>query len=146
MNYNSQAEVKGLSRYLVNAGLLDVDAAIDAEKQAKTEGIPLVSYVVQHGLASPRTIATLAHQEFGIPLFDLNAISKESLAINAVDSALSTKHNVLPLIKRGNRLFLAASDPTNQEAIKEIQFNTGLAIEIILVEEDKLAVALDEAS
>ena len=146
MNDNLNQDIKGFSRYMVNAGLLDSDTAIKAMQKAKEEGIHLISYVVQNNIASPNKIATLAHQEFGMPLFDLDAISKDSLAIREVDPSLIKKHNVLPLIKRGNRLFLAASDPTNQEAIKEIQFNTGMAIEIILVEEDKLAVALEEAS
>ncbi len=146
MNNNVQDDLKGFSRYLVNAGLLGYENAIDATKEAKKKGIPLISHVIHSGLASSRQIANLASQEFGLPLLDLEAISKDMLPIKEVESSLIEKHHVLPLVKRGNRLFLAASDPTNQEAIKEIQFNTGLAIEIILVEEEKLASALAEAS
>ncbi|WP_456376963.1 type IV-A pilus assembly ATPase PilB [Thiolapillus sp.] len=146
MNDAPDKNLKGFSRYLVNAGLLDMENAVSATKQASKEGMPLVSHVVSSGLASPRQIAILASQEFGLPLLDLEAISKDTLPLQEVNSDLVTKHHVLPLAKRGNRLFLAASDPTNQEAIKEIQFNTGLAIEIILVEEDKLAAALEDAS
>ncbi|HDK37402.1 MAG TPA: type IV-A pilus assembly ATPase PilB [Thiolapillus brandeum] len=144
MNDDQNKNLNGFSHYLVNAGLLELKAAISAQQQAQKEGIPLISYVVRNRLVAPKTIAVLAHQEFGMPLFDLDAMNKSSLALKEVESRLITKHSVLPLVKRGNRLFLAASDPTNQEAIKEIQFNTGLAIEIILVEEDKLAAALDE--
>ena len=146
MNDELQQNLKGFSRYLVNAGLMKAPEAIDATKNAREEGLPLISYVVNQGLVSSKKIALLAHQEFGLPLFDLDAINKDSLALDQVETELFTKHHVLPLVKRGNRLFLAASDPTNQEAIKEIQFSTGLAIEIILVEEEKLAQALEDAS
>ena len=146
MNDELQQNLKGFTRYLVNAGLMEVQEAIDAAKNASQEGLPLISYVVNKGLVSSKKIALLAHQEFGLPLFDLDAINKDSLALDQVETELYTKHHVLPLVKRGNRLFLAASDPTNQEAIKEIQFSTGLAIEIILVEEEKLAQALEDAS
>ncbi len=146
MNDELQQNLKGFTRYLVNAGLMEVQEAIDAAKNASQEGLPLISYVVNKGLVSSKKIALLAHQEFGLPLFDLDAINKDSLALDQVEAELYTKHHVLPLVKRGNRLFLAASDPTNQEAIKEIQFSTGLAIEIILVEEEKLAQALEDAS
>ena len=146
MNEDSNKNLKGFSRYLVNAGLLELDVALEAEQKAKEEGVPLITHVVRSGLVPSRKIAVLAHQEFGLPLFDLDAISKDSLALKEVEVQLFTKHHVLPLVRRGNRLFLAASDPTNQEAIKEIQFSTGLAIEIILVEEEKLQTALDEAS
>ncbi len=146
MANDSNQNLKGFSRYLVNAGLMNMQEALDAMKSASEGGVPLISYVVDNGLVSSQKIALLAHQEFGLPLFDLDAINKDSLALNEVETELFTKHHVLPLVKRGNRLFLAASDPTNQEAIKEIQFSTGLAIEIILVEEEKLARALEEAS
>lgn len=146
MTDDPQQLLKGFSRYLVNAELMDAQAAIEARENAKQEGIPLISYVVRNGLVPSKKIAVLAHQEFGLPLFDLDAINKDSLALNEVEAELFTKHHVLPLVKRGNRLFLAASDPTNQEAIKEIQFSTGYAVEIILVEEEKLAQALEEAS
>jgi len=146
MNENLTKDFKGFARYLVNAGLLDVESTMKATDEAENDNIPLISYVVQKGIVSSKKIAMLAHQEFGLPLFDLDAINKESLALDQVEADLFTKHHVLPLVKRGNRLFLAASDPTNQEAIKEIQFSTGLAVEIVLVEEEKLARALEDAS
>jgi len=146
MNENLTKDLKGFARYLVNAGLLDVESTMKATDEAENDNIPLISYVVQKGIVSSKKIAVLAHQEFGLPLFDLDAINKESLALDQVEADLFTKHHVLPLVKRGNRLFLAASDPTNQEAIKEIQFSTGLAVEIVLVEEEKLARALEEVS
>jgi type IV pilus assembly protein PilB len=146
MNENLTKDLKGFARYLVNAGLLDVESTMKATDEAENDNIPLISYVVQKGIVSSKKIAVLAHQEFGLPLFDLDAINKESLALDQVEADLFTKHHVLPLVRRGNRLFLAASDPTNQEAIKEIQFSTGLAVEIVLVEEEKLARALEDAS
>ncbi|WP_456449293.1 type IV-A pilus assembly ATPase PilB [Thiolapillus sp.] len=146
MTNDKNTSLKGFSRYLVNAGLLDLETALEAEKNAKEENVPLITHVVQTGQVSSKKIAVLAHQEFGLPLFDLDAISKENLALKEVEADLFNKHHVLPLIRRGNRLFLAVSDPTNQEATKEIQFSTGLAIETILVEEEKLAVMLEEAS
>ncbi|BAO43521.1 type IV-A pilus assembly ATPase PilB [Thiolapillus brandeum] len=146
MNEDSNKNLKGFSRYLVNAGLLELESALEAEKKAKDDDVPLITHVVRTGLVPSRKIALLAHQEFGLPLLDLDALSKDSLAVNEVEPQLFNKHHVLPLVRRGNRLFLAASDPTNQEAIKEIQFSTGLAIEIILVEEEKLASALEDAS
>jgi type IV pilus assembly protein PilB len=146
MNADAQDNLKGFSRYLVSAGLLDTDNAVEATDAAKKENIPLISHVVGNGLVSSKKIAVLASQEFGLPYFDLSSISNDSLPMSEVEGGLIAKHHVLPLLKRGNRLFLAASDPTNQEAIKEIQFNTGLAIELILVEEDKLAILLEEAT
>ncbi len=143
---NQQTDIKGITRYLVNAGLIDMNIAIEAEENANKQGIPLVSYIVNNDHLSARKIATLVHQEFGLPLLDLVALSPESFPLNIVDQELIEKHHLLPIFKRGNRLFLATSDPTNQEGLKEFQFHTGLSIETVLVEEDKLVAALEECS
>ncbi len=143
---NAGVNLKGFARYLVNTKLLDLETTIEAQEEASKQGLPLVSHVVQHGMLAPRKIAELAHQEFGLPLLDITALNKELFPLNQVDSSLIDKHHLLPIFKRGNRLFLAASDPTNQEGIKEFQFHTGLAIELILVEEDKLTQTLEEVS
>jgi len=140
------ANLKGFARYLVNTKLLDMESTIEAEKNARKQGMPLVSYVVQKGILPPRKIAILAHQEFGLPLLDVESLNRESFPLDQVDAQLIEKHHLLPIFKRGNRLFLAASDPTNQEGVKEFQFHTGLAIELILVEEDKLSQTLEEVS
>ncbi len=141
-----QVELKGLSRYLVNAGLLTEQAAKDAIEKAEKERQHLISYLVNKGMLSPKKIADLAHQEFGLPLLDLSAFDPDAFPLSVVEGDLLERYHALPLYKRGNRLFLAVSDPTNQEAIKQIQFNTGMPIETVLVEENKLAVALEEAS
>src|SRR3569833_2022365 len=55
------------------------------------------------------------------------------------------KHRVLPVFRRGKRLFLAVADPTNLHAIDEIKFQTGLSVEAVEVEDDKLQKAVDKA-
>src|SRR5690606_6808339 len=76
--------------------------------------------------------------------FDLSALDKESQPKELVSEKLARQHRVLPLFKRGNKLFLGASDPTNQQAVTDVQFSTGLNAEIILVEDDKLGDAIEK--
>lgn len=57
---------------------------------------------------------------------------------------LIRQHNALPLFKRGNRLFVAVSDPTNLAGLDEIKFQANLTTEAILVEEDKLAKVIEK--
>ncbi len=109
--------------------------AISAAKEGNTN---LVSHLVSAGLADAREIAIAASQEFGVPLLDLEAIQPDMETVKLVSDKLLAKHRVLPLIKRGKRLFVAVSDPTNLHALDEIKFQTGLSIEAVVVEEDKL--------
>ena len=143
INADLKNDLHGFSRYLVHSGLLDEEATRNAQEQADKEGVPLVSYIVQQTILPARKIALMAHQEFGLPLLDLDALEISPEASKMVDDNLVQRNHALPVFKRGNKLFLAISDPTNQQAIKEIKFNTGLTIEAVLVEDDKLRKALD---
>jgi type IV pilus assembly protein PilB len=130
--------LQGLPLRLIQDGLIDETAMAQAMAAAKEANTNLVSYLVSSGLADPRDIAIAASQEFGVPLLDLDAIQPDLDVIKLVSDKLLTKHRVLPLVRRGKRLFVAVSDPTNLHALDEIKFQTGLSVEAIVVEEDKL--------
>ncbi|WP_172143914.1 type IV-A pilus assembly ATPase PilB [Pseudomonas tumuqii] len=141
---NDSPNLTGLARQLVNADLLDERAAAQAQAQALRNKIPLVSYLVQNKLASSRAVAEIASEQFGVPLCDLKAIDKDSQPHDLVSEKLCRQHRVLPLYRRGNKLFVALSDPTNHQAVTDIQFSTGLSTEALLVEDDKLGEAIDK--
>ena len=134
----SQTNLAGLPRRLVQDGIIAEDKLQGATEAARKEKLPLVAYLVNQELADPRAIAVAASHEFGVPLLDLDAIELELEVIRAVDQTLINKHRVLPLVKRGQRLFLGIADPTNLQAIDDIKFQTSLRIDPVVVEQDKL--------
>ncbi len=136
--------LSGLARRLVNDGLINENAARDAVRTAQQSKISLAKYLVDNKLAKSRDVAVAAAEEFGDPLLDLTALDITSLPKDLVNEALITKHQVLPLMKRGSRLFIAIADPANLQALDEIRFNTGLNTEAIVVEADKLAQTLEK--
>jgi len=136
--------LSGLAKQMVLAGLLDDRTAQQAHQQAVRNKLSLVTYVVQNKLASGRAVAELAADQFGVAYMDLNALDKESQLKDVVSEKLARQHRVLPLVKRGHKLFVAVSDPTNHQAVTDIQFSTGLTTEAILVEDDKLGNAIDK--
>ena len=136
--------LSGLAKQMVLTGLLDDKTAQQAQQQATRNKLSLVTYIVQNKLASGRAVAELAADQFGVAYMDLNALDKESQLKGVVSEKLARQHRVLPLIKRGHKLFVAVSDPTNHQAVTDIQFSTGLTTEAILVEDDKLGLALDK--
>ena len=136
--------LSGLARRLVLDGLIEEASAKDAVRTAQQQKLPLVRFLVDNKLARARDIAVCAAEEFGDPLLDLAAIDLTGLPRDIVGEALITKHQVLPLMKRGSRLFIAVADPTNLQALDDIRFNTGLNTEAIVVEADKLAQALEK--
>ncbi|MCW9060059.1 MAG: type IV-A pilus assembly ATPase PilB [Gammaproteobacteria bacterium] len=142
---NPMTQLSGLARRLVADGLLDEDAAQGAAQASLKSRMPFVQYLVDHKLAKAGDIAWSACQEFGAPLFDLSVMDLESAPSKLVDEKLIRQHQALPLFRRGNRLFVAVSDPTNLQALDEIKFHTGIATEAVLVEHDQLHKAIDRA-
>ena len=136
--------LNGLARSLAHAGLIDAEKAQQAMEVAKNEKSSFITIAIAKGYADPLKVAIFASTEFGLPLLDLAAFDTELLAKDIVSSDLVEKHRVLPLLKRGNRLFIAQSDPSNITAIDEIKFNTGMNVEPVLVEENKLAILVEK--
>ena len=134
----TQTTLAGLPRRLVQDGLISEDKLVEATEAARKAKLPLVAYIVNEELADARAVAVAASHEFGVPLLDLDAIDVDIDVIRAVDQKLLNKHRVLPLVKRGQRLFLGISDPTNLAAIDDIKFQTSLRIDPVVVEQDKL--------
>jgi type IV pilus assembly protein PilB len=138
----STIPLSGLARRLVRDGILTEAVAHEAFQAASREKLPFVRYVVNNNLAEPRRIAEAASDEFGTPLLDLKAFNIASIPKDIINPDLVSKHHSLPLFKRGNRLFVAVSDPTNLRALDEIKFNTGINTDAVLVEEDALTEAI----
>ncbi len=137
--------LSGLARKLVNEGLLSEEDALQATDEASKQKVPFVSYVVGKNKISARDLAMAASQEFGVPVFDLDAMELDSDVTKMVDEKLVRAHHALPLFKRGNRMFVAVSDPTNLVALDEIRFHVSAHTEAVLVEENKLNTMIDKA-
>lgn len=141
---NDNISLSGLARQMVLVGLIDEKKAQQAQLEAQRNNLSLVTHLVQSKLVKSRPLAELAAEQFGITLFDLKALDKEGQPRDLVSEKLIRQHRALPLRRRGNKLYVAISDPTNHQAIRDIQFSTGLTVEAILVEDDKLGEAIEK--
>jgi type IV pilus assembly protein PilB len=143
MNNSTTTLLNGLARRLVADNLLDAELASKSLAQSKKDKTPFVQHLVAHGILDARTLSRIASEEFGSPVFDLDSLNRDSIPQKLVDDKLIRKHHTLPIAKRGNRLFVAVTDPTDLHALDEIKFNTGINTEAVLVEADKLKIAID---
>ncbi len=141
----NKIHLSGLARKLVLDGFLDEAAAADHFQKALAKKQAFVPYLVENKLVASRDIALAASHEFGIPVIDLNAMEIDIETIKLVKNELIKKHHSLPIFKRGKRLYIAVSDPTNLQALDEIKFATQTNTEAILVEEDKLAKIIEKS-
>ena len=138
----SKARLGGLAGRLIMDGLITVDQAMESQKEATAARMPFVQHLVEAtGIDSAR-IAAAAASEFGVPFIDLRAFDNAQLPEDLVDIKLIQKHHALPLYRRGKRLFIALTDPTNLQALDEIKFHTGINTEAIIVDQKALSAAI----
>ena len=140
----NKIHLSGLARKLVADGLMEEETAQDAFQQAQKKKQHFVSYLVENNLAPANKIALAAAQEFGAALVDISNFELDPDITKLLKEDMIKKHHALPLFKRGNRLYVAVSDPTNLVALDEIKFAVGMATEAILVEDDKLTKTIDK--
>jgi len=133
-----QSPLSGLARALVQAGRLKEAEAESLLVQSIASKTSLIEQMVAANKTTFLDVARFAADKFGYPLLDLAAIDDGNIQKNAVDRKLIATHRVVPLHKRGNRLAIAIADPTNLRALDEIRFQTGLAVDPVIVEENKL--------
>jgi len=127
-----------LGRALVQHGRLQQADATAIHDEARKASQPFIQQLIQSRKLSAKEISKFAAETFGYPLLDLNAVDIEQLPTNLIDNKIVANHRVIALGKRGNRVFVAMSDPSNEQVLQEVKFATGLNMEPVVVEDDKL--------
>ena len=135
--------LSGVARVLVNAGKLNTRTAEDLAKQSKEKRISFIAAVIAAGAVSSMDLAHALSSAFSLPLIDLGAVDVQRLPRSVIEPKLAAQYQVVVLGKRGNRLFVAGADPTDQEALERVKFATQLTPEWVIVEHDKLMKLLD---
>ncbi|KMN81768.1 general secretion pathway protein GspE [Chromobacterium sp. LK11] len=142
----ASAGISGLGRALVQNNMLlqqDADAIL---RQSQASHISFVEQLIQSKKMTAQDVAMFASKTFGYPLLDMSAIDLDQLPKGVVDDELIASRRLLPLLKRGNKLYVGTSDPTQTSAYHAITFKTGMTVEVVVVEDDKLGKMLGKYS
>ncbi|MET0918942.1 MAG: type IV-A pilus assembly ATPase PilB [Burkholderiales bacterium] len=134
--------ISGLARALAQHGVMTEHDAEALQTQAQTASVTFVEQVLSGKRMTAQQLALFGSRAFGIPLFDLNSFDLDQLDKTYFDPKIAQTRRVLPLYKRGNRLYVATSDPANLQALEEVRFRTNLPVEAVVVEDDKLGQAI----
>ena len=141
-----QSSLSGLARALVQAGRLKEAEAEVLLTQAAASKTSFIEQVVNANKATAPDIARFASETFGFPLFDIASYDDAHMPQGAIDRKLIAQHRVIPLYKRGNRLAVAIADPTHLRALDEIRFQTGIAVDPVIVSESQLSPLVTKLS
>jgi type IV pilus assembly protein PilB len=141
---STQNPLSGLARAMIQKGLLPEREASFLQDRANESGVTFVEQVVSAKRFSETEVADFAAQTFGFPLVDLNGFNTDNLPAKLLDPRAAVSRRAVPLFQRGNRLFVAISDPTNRPAMDQIKFQTGLHVEPVVVEDGKLGKLINQ--
>ena len=134
--------ISGLARALAQHGVMSEAEAEALQTQSQSSGVAFVEQVLSGKRLSAQQLAVFASRAFGVPLLDLAGFDADQISKEYFDTRIAQTRRVLPLHKRGNRLYVATSDPANLQALDEVRFKTNLVVEPVVVEDDKLGVAI----
>ena len=134
--------ISGLARALAQHGVMSESEAEALQVQSQSQNVSFVEQVLSGKRLSAQQLAIFASRAFGVPLLDLNGFDADQINREYFDTRIAQTRRVLPLHKRGNRLYVATSDPANLQALDEVRFKTNLVVEPVVVEDDKLAQAI----
>lgn len=138
-----EQRLQGIGQLLVLEQLLEKDKTLKYQQLASADNVTLLQYLVNNSILSAVNIASAIARNFGVPLLDLDCIEFDSIPSTLVSEKLIRRHHMIPLFHRGNHLYLATDDPSQQASLKEIQFHTGLHAHPVVVETDKLAQLIE---
>ena len=133
----------GLARALMQAGRLTAPQADALQKKALTDKQPFIDTLLASGTIQARELAMFCSETFAYPLMDLAAFSIEALPSKIIDNKLMQAQRVIALAKRGNKMSVAISDPTNTQALDQIKFQTESSVEPVIVPHDALLALLN---
>ena len=137
-------QLHGFARRLVAEGLMEEQAALDASAEASKNGLTVLAWIIKNSDLDMEALTNAASVEYGVPIIDIRSVDLSTAPLGLVDETLIEKHRTFPLYLRGNSLFLAVSDPTDQEVIDEISFSSGFRVEPILVAPNHLEQAIEK--
>ncbi|HQN64176.1 MAG TPA: type IV-A pilus assembly ATPase PilB [Methylophilus sp.] len=137
-------KLSGLARMLMQEGLLSEDEANTLQSQANTMRVPFITQVIASKKVTAEKIAETSSKSFGFPYFNLDSLNLDYLPAKSIDIKLMQANRVLAMQSRNNVLFVAISDPTNLHALDSVQFQMGMTLSPVIVEDDKLGKLIDK--
>ena len=137
-------KLSGIARTLIQEKLLTEEEATAIQTKANAANTPFLTHLIASKKLSAAAVAASSAKAFGFPYFNLDAYNIDYLPSKKIDAQLMLSHRVLAIQARNNVLFVAISDPTNLHALDSVQFQMGMALSPVIVEDDKLGRLIDK--
>lgn len=138
------SKLSGIARMLVQESIITEDEANAIQNQANMQKTAFITQVIANRKVSAEKIAETSARAFGFPYLNLDTFNLDYLPAKSIDPKLMQSNRVLALQNRNNVLYVAISDPTNLHSLDSVQFQMGMTLSPVVVEDDKLGKWIDK--
>ena len=135
---------KSLGESLLEDGIITAEQLKQAQAEEKRSGSRLRTVLVKLGFVSEEDLVAFLSDQMGLPRIELESYLIDPKIIELVPEDLARKHELIPVLKIGNRLTCAMVDPGNIFALDAVRARTNLIIEPAVATEREIKKALDE--
>ncbi len=135
------AEKKQLGRILLRQKAITPD---QLESALSERGGRLASRLTEQGAISGTAALRALSEQHGIPGIDLEQVCVKLSDLELLPREIAQKHLILPVLSRGDRLFVAMANPKEKKVIDELEFVTGKKVYPYVALEGPLARMIEQ--
>lgn len=135
----------GLIRVLYKHQIIDAEKA-EKLRQELEQKRPVIPALLQSGTIDADKLASFLSSVFSIPYLNLELYNQSLVPMDLIDLNIMQQYICVPIFKRGNRMFLAVSDPTSIQHYQKIATDAGCVLNLVIVRDDQLRLLLENIS
>ncbi|EGV36795.1 type IV-A pilus assembly ATPase PilB [Neisseria weaveri] len=132
----------GLLRVLVQSQILD-ESKVAKYQNAAQNHKNVISMLFEDGITTPKTLSELLARVFSYPLLDLRHYPKINIVNDILTEEQMLQNRCVPIVKKGRKVYLAVSDPTQIQNFQKIAFSADVSIDLLIVRDDQLSALLE---
>lgn len=140
----SPEKLNRLGDMLVDAGMITVQQLSKALEYQKANGGVLGHIIEDLGLVKEDILVDFLAKQQGIRIIEPAKVVWPVGLIKKIPRSLIEKYTFLPMHKKDDILTIAISDPTDYEAIEEIQLLTDMRVEVVLAHRSALKKSIQD--
>jgi len=133
-----------LGEILVQGGWVtpaDLDRALALQKQ---QGGRLGKILTGLDLVAEGTLLEALSGQLGVPVMDLTRAGQDPEAVSVLSYGVAKRFRALPLEKRGRVLHVAMVEPQDTDAVKALEFASGMRVRAGLCSSREIDIALEQ--
>jgi len=133
-----------LGQLLLKAKLITEEQLNEALRMQRLEGKRLGSVLLKLGHITEESLITFLSRQYNAPAINLSDYKIDTSLLKLIPYETAKKYQLIPISKDGAGLRIAIADPSNNLAIDDVRFLSGMKISAHVAAESAIAKAIEK--